>query len=139
MSEERRRRQEARQEQAPTRVSRKVVVRIAAVVAVGLVLALLAYKHSHRYDAFAKCLAAKQVQMYGAYWCPHCAEQKEAFDASFAYVPYVECGIPGSHAEQKVCKDAGVQRFPTWKFPNGDTTEGVFTVDELGARTGCSP
>ncbi len=44
------------------------------------------YHNNHRYDGFAKCMASKQVKMYGAYWCPHCVEQKEIFGKSFRYV-----------------------------------------------------
>ena len=58
--------------------------------------------------------------MYGAYWCPHCAEQKEMFGTSFQYVPYVECGIKGSRDEAPVCAQAGVKHFPTWQFPDGE-------------------
>ena len=39
-------------------------------------------------------MASKQVKMYGAYWCPHCAEQKEVLGSSYRFV-YVECGVPG--------------------------------------------
>ena len=31
-------------------------------------------------DGFAQCLTAKGAQMYGAWWCPHCADQKELFN-----------------------------------------------------------
>ena len=54
---------------------------------------------NHRYDGFAKCLASKQAKMYGLYWCPHCAEQKEMFGKAFQYVPYVECAIKGSQRD----------------------------------------
>ena len=37
-------------------------------------------------DSFAKCLSAKGVKMYGAWWCPHCKDQKESFGYSFQYV-----------------------------------------------------
>ena len=51
------------------------------------------YYRDHKYDSFAKCLAAQQAKMYGLYWCPHCAEQKGMFGASFRYVPYQECAF----------------------------------------------
>src|ERR1700721_800170 len=56
------------------------------------------YYRNHKYDSLAKCLASKQVRMYGLYWCPHCIEQKEEFGAAFHYVPYVECAIKGAKA-----------------------------------------
>jgi len=78
--------------------------------------------------------------MYGAWWCPHCIEQKEAFGASFEYAPYVECGIPGDlHAQAQVCKDENVKHYPTWQFPpTGERVERVFALQELSDRTGCS-
>ena len=34
--------------------------------------------------------------MYGAYWCPHCAHQKELFGAeAWSLIPYVECSLKG--------------------------------------------
>src|ERR1700685_2890359 len=31
---------------------------------------------AHLYDALAKCIAETSTTFYGAFWCPHCAEQK---------------------------------------------------------------
>lgn len=95
------------------------------------------YHRLHRYDALAQCMAAKQVKMYGAYWCPHCADQKEILGSASRFV-YQECGVPGSHEEQKSCSDLGVKLFPTWRFPDGSMTPGVFPVETLSARSGCS-
>ena len=95
------------------------------------------YKN-HRYDGFAKCLASKQAKMYGLYWCPHCAEQKEMFGKAFRYVTYVECGIKGSHEMAPECKAAGVKLFPSWTFGASKPTEGVFPLQELSDKTGCS-
>ena len=77
--------------------------------------------------------------MYGLYWCPHCAEQKEMFGAAFRYVPYQDCAIkekPGEMAPQ--CKAAGVKLFPSWQFGTNAPVEGVFSLDELSDKTGCS-
>lgn len=95
-------------------------------------------KRGNRLDAFARCLATKQATMYGAYWCPHCADQKEMFRSSFEYVPYVECGVRGSRDEAPVCKDAGVKHFPTWQFADGERREGTQTLQALGSKTGCA-
>ncbi len=96
------------------------------------------YYTNHRYDDFAKCLSSKQAKMYGAYWCPHCAEQKEEFGRSFRYVNYVECATPGSREMTAACKTAGVQHFPTWQFGAGPLVEGKFPLAELSDKTGCS-
>jgi len=94
-------------------------------------------RRAHRLDAFAQCLAARQAKIYGLYWCTHCAEQKEILGPSFQYVPYVECGIKGSHAEEPVCTQAGVTHFPTWQF-SGERHEGVLSLQALSEKTGCS-
>ena len=95
------------------------------------------YHNNHRYDDFAKCMASKQVKMYGAYWCPHCADQKEILGKSYRFV-YVECGVSGSHAESDQCMALGVKQFPTWRFPDGSMTPLVFSAQELSDKTGCS-
>jgi hypothetical protein len=141
MSEERKRRKAARERaQAPRApVNPKIVIALAIIAVLAAVFYVRYHRHAHKYDAFAKCLAQKQLKMYGAYWCPHCQDQKEKFSEAFKYVPYVECGIPGNPrgGETQECKDAGVRHFPTWKFPDGDVQERVFSVDELSQKSGC--
>ena len=44
-----------------------------------------------KYDGFAKCLTEKGFKEYGAYWCPHCARQKELFGDDISNVNYFEC------------------------------------------------
>src|SRR6266853_3552810 len=114
--------------------ARKIVTAMLIVAAFALVIYLGLRKRGNRLDAFAKCLAVKQAKMYGAYWCPHCADQKEMFESSFRHVPYVECGVPGSRNEAQVCKDAGIAHFPTWQFADGKREEGTLPVQTLGAR-----
>ena len=97
------------------------------------------YYRNHKYDSFAQCLAAKQAKMYGLYWCPHCADQKAMFGASFRYVPYVECAIKGSPKElAPECKVAGVTLFPSWQFGMDPPHEGVLSLQALSQKTGCS-
>ena len=100
----------------------------------------LGYRSQHKYDAFARCLKDRDVKMYGAWWCPHCVEQKEKFGASFEYAPYVECGVKGDlKGRNPVCMDADIKHYPTWQFPpTGERVERVFTLEELSDRTGCS-
>jgi hypothetical protein len=127
-----------REAQAKSSSTRKMVTGVLIIAAFAAVIYLGLRKRGNRLDGFAKCLAAKQVKMYGAYWCPHCAEQKEMFESSFQYVPYVECGVPGSREEAPLCKDAGIKHFPTWQFADGERREGTLPLQELGTKTGCS-
>ena len=116
----------------------KIVSAVLIIAAFAAVIYLGLRKRGSRLDAFAQCLAAKQAKMYGAYWCPHCADQKDMFESSFQYVPYVECGVPGSRDEAQVCKDAGIKHFPTWQFADGESREGTQPLQALGTKTGCS-
>lgn len=73
-------------------------------------------------DAFAKCLTQKGFTMYGAYWCPHCKDQKALFGDSFKYVNYVECT-----EQTQLCTDKGVQGFPTWIVETATTSSSTPT------------
>ena len=139
MSEERRQRQKERQQgTSSARLGRRVLYG-ALIVAAFTLAYYLGTRVQHKYDGFARCLGDRGVKMYGAYWCPHCQEQKEKFEASFEYVPYIECGVKGDiHAQSQVCKDEKVNHYPTWQFPpTGERVERVFTLQELSDRTGC--
>jgi hypothetical protein len=140
MSEERRKRRQERVGKPEVGAPSRKNLRWAAII----VVAIAAYGGwwyyaNHRYDDFAKCLSSKQVKMYGAYWCPHCAEQKEEFGKSFRYVNYVECAIKDSRELTAACKAANVQHFPSWQFGAGQAlVEGKFPLQELSDKTGCS-
>jgi hypothetical protein len=139
MSEERRRRRDDRiGVPEPKESSKKTRIWVGIIVLVVLAYAGWWYYTNHRYDNFAKCLASKQTKMYGLYWCPHCAEQKAMFGKAFRYVPYVECAIKGSRELTPACKAAGVKLFPSWQFGADSPKEGVFPLEELSDKTGCS-
>src|SRR5690242_6397208 len=95
------------------------------------------YRNSSTLDDFAKCTAVKGARMYGAWWCPHCAEQKESFGYAFQYVNYTECSPQGQRTETDQCKQAGIKHFPTWHFADGSNTEGVLQLTQLSQKTGC--
>jgi len=89
-------------------------------------------------DSFAKCVSSKGLKMYGAWWCPHCAEQKESFGYAFQYVNYTECGIEGqTHSMNEQCKQEGIKNFPTWQFSDGSRHEGVLPLTDLADKSGC--
>jgi hypothetical protein len=138
MSEQRRKKQAERQgDPNPGGASRSYIVVAAAIVAIFVVGYYFAHKRNARLDAFAKCLTEKHAKMYGAFWCPHCQDQKDKFGSSFEFAPYIECGIKGSQAIAAVCTDAGIKRFPTWIFPDGTRVEGAHELEFLGEETGC--
>src|SRR5262249_38137384 len=64
--------------------------------------------------ALARHLAATRAVMYGAYWCPHCQEQKQLFNSAASALPYVECDAKGANPHPELCERAEVKKFPTW-------------------------
>jgi glutaredoxin len=120
----------------------KIVILIAAVALVALISYFLFVSITGKvtevgiYDDFAHCLTEKGVVMYGAYWCPHCARQKELFGSSWKYVSYVECDPRGNNAQPELCRQQGVTAYPTWIF-NGEKRTGVQSLLSLSSWSGC--
>jgi hypothetical protein len=140
MSEERKKRQQARAASAAGTGARKSLT-LAAVLIICAALYYSAWHYrSHKYDKFAQCLTAKQATMYGLFYCPHCAEQKEMFGQSFHHIHYVECALKGPPAPELApeCKAAGVSLFPSWQFGADPPKEGVLSLEELSQKSGCS-
>ncbi len=90
------------------------------------------------YDSFAQCLSNSGVEMYGAYWCPHCAEQKLLFGKSAKYLPYVECSLPNQAGQTQECTNLGIQSYPTWEFAHGKRIEGNLQLQQLSDLSNCS-
>lgn len=138
MSQERRKRQQGREQPSgPNKALQMIIIVVVVIAVVAGLLWFLRHKHNSQLDAFARCLGEKGAKMYGAYWCPHCADQKERFGSSFQYAPYVECGIKGSRAVTQACLDANIKHYPTWVFADGARVEGEHSLDFLSQETGC--
>ncbi len=90
------------------------------------------------HDDFAQCLTDNGTKMFGAWWCPHCTNQKELFGKSFDKVNYTECSSPGSQQMNKICQDAGIEGYPTWEFADGSRLSGERSLEELGEKSGCA-
>jgi hypothetical protein len=140
MSQQRKERRKEKLETGPGKDWGRIALYGLLIVAVVGVAYYLFHRSQHKYDAFARCLGDRGVKMYGAWWCPHCVEQKEKFGASFDYAPYVECGVKGDlKGQNPVCKEDGIKHFPTWQFPpTGERVEKVLSLEVLSDRTGCS-
>lgn len=83
----------------------------------------------------AKTLKDLDAKMYGAHWCSHCADQKQAlgkqvFDKQTGFVPYIECSKDGVDAQAKLCKAKEIPGYPTWEI-NGKLYPGEQTLEEL--------
>lgn len=96
-----------------------------------------AEKKDGKYTEIAKCLTEKGVIFYGAYWCPHCADQKKIFGDDLRYIKYVECDPKGENADPADCQKAGVENYPTWAFPGQDKVTGVRQPEELAKKANC--
>ncbi len=111
---------------------------IAIVIVVGLIGFSVTKKAAPSpYDTFAQCLTDKGVKMYGAWWCPHCTNQKELFGTAFSKVSYTECSAPNSQSMNQTCKDAGITGFPTWEFSDSSRLSGEQTFQTLSEKSGC--
>jgi glutaredoxin len=81
-------------------------------------------------EALARHLRESGAVMYGAYWCPHCAEQKALFGDAAKELPYVECDPGGVNPRPDLCERAGVKSFPTWVL-GSERREGVQSLEAL--------
>jgi uncharacterized membrane protein len=88
----------------------------------------------------ARTLNTMDAKMYGAYWCSHCFDQKEAFgkqvfshnneNPSKFNIEYVECSKDGENSQTKLCKSKEVPGYPTWEI-QGKLYPGEQELDEL--------
>jgi hypothetical protein len=88
-------------------------------------------------DGFASCIKDSGALFYGAFWCPHCKNQKAMFGSSAKLLPYIECSTPDGNGQLQVCKDLGIETYPTWKFPDGTILTGEVPLERLGELTSC--
>lgn len=93
---------------------------------------------SVNYDDFAKCLSDKGVKLYGASWCPHCQQQREAFGASQKYLDYIECSTPDGKSQTAICKDSNITSYPTWELADGTRLVGTQSLTKLSEISGCN-
>lgn len=71
------------------------------------------------------------AKMYGAYWCPHCHDQKQLFgQAAAAKLTYIECDRAGQNAQPERCQAAGITGYPTWEI-KGELFSGTQSLTEL--------
>jgi len=103
-------------------------------------------------DKLAQCLTEKEVVMYGAFWCPHCANTKKKFGSSFGYINYVECdpkckpdergnilsACKGYEGQPELCLERGIEGYDTWTFPDGTRAVGEPALELLDAKSGCN-
>jgi hypothetical protein len=102
-----------------------IAIVAAVVIVVGLGLFLNKPAGPSKYQPFAQALVADGAEMYGAFWCPHCQAQEEAFGISRQDLAsmglYHECSN-ADQTQNQLCNDKKVESYPTWFFKDGITT-----------------
>lgn len=87
--------------------------------------------------ALAKHLKDIGAKMYGAYWCPHCYDQKMLFGKEAAKdMPYIECAQDGQNSQTSLCQSVPeVTGYPTWEV-NGQFYGGTQSLEDLAQASG---
>lgn len=68
---------------------------------------------------------------YGAYWCSHCYDQKQALGKqAMQRIPYIECSKEGMNAQVALCKEKNIPGYPTWEI-SGKLYPGEKALDEI--------
>ena len=72
------------------------------------------------------------AKMYGAFWCPHCSDQKELFGTAVKQMPYVECAddTANPRVQSALCRSKQIESYPTWEI-GGKFYLGVKPLEEL--------
>ena len=110
------------------------------VIAIGGIIAARIWGETQpgKYDEFAQCINDSGAKFYGAFWCPHCEDQKDMFGNSQRLLPYVECSTPDRQNRTQVCIEADIQSYPTWDLKDGTRINGVQTMQKLAEVTECT-
>ncbi len=117
--------------------SKYLFIVLVAVAVGGIFLLTYRAPASPAMTAFAECLGAKGATFYGAFWCPHCQNQKAMFGSAEKSLPYIECSTPDGRGQLPVCVDAKVTGYPTWEFADKSRLSGEIPLATLAERTGC--
>lgn len=81
--------------------------------------------------ALAEHLTAIGAKFYGAFWCPHCFEQKQLFGKeAMAKINYQECDPRGKNPQPQACQEAQIRSYPSWEI-NGEIYRGTQTLEDL--------
>lgn len=112
---------------------------VTGVLVVGIFAGMVWYSSQPgKYDEFATCIKESGATFYGAFWCPHCQEQKALFGKSAKKLAYVECSTPDGQNQTQICKEKNIESYPTWEFKDGTRKTGLVRFADLTAFTGCT-
>lgn len=125
-------------------VSLGIVVVLLGIIVGGVVLLTTSGKMPKKYQesltGLAQCLTDKGAKFYGAYWCPHCLDQKKSFGKAVKDLPYVECAVVGQQNKQTPECEAvtpKIDGYPTWIFADNTRMGGFIEPKKLAEKVGC--
>lgn len=113
------------------------IIVLVIIVIIAVIVSLRASESSAEYKELATCIEESGATFYGAFWCPHCIEQKRLFKGGANALPYVECSTPNRQGQTEECIDAGIESYPTWEFADGERLTGAHSLETLAGKTGC--
>lgn len=82
-------------------------------------------------STLASCLADKGVKFYGAYWCPHCADQKRMFGKAVKELPYEECAYLPGPMKKKTDEVLAAYKAGTYTGPYKKSLDEAKAIDKL--------
>jgi len=137
------RKKKARYRTPQERKTKKLMIALYIMIAIAAIATIFVYfkylpPAKGKYDSFAQCIKSSGATFYGAFWCPHCQNEKKLFGDAVQFLPYVECSTPDGSAQLQVCKDASIQNYPTWIFADGSRLVGEVPLSQLADKTGCT-
>lgn len=121
-------------------MNKTTIISITVIIIIVLAIAFVAFKQEQKpgkYDELALCIKDSGAIFYGAFWCPHCNNQKDMFGKSAKLLPYVECSTPDSRSQLTICKENEIEGYPTWEFADGERLSGEVSLETLAEKTGC--
>lgn len=110
---------------------------VGCIIIAGIAIIIFAKRKPGALDDFARCLTEKGAVFYGAFWCPHCQNQKKIFGSSEKYLSYVECSTVDGNGQLPACIEKKIEGYPTWEFSDGSRESGELSLDRLSEKTGC--
>lgn len=121
-------------------MSNKLLLLVGAILlALTLLVGSALWYHNQpgKLDSFAQCLSDNGAKFYGAFWCPHCQNQKALFGKSAKLLPYIECSTTNTKRQLQICIDKDITGYPTWEFADGKRLGGEIPLKTLAEKTGC--
>jgi hypothetical protein len=95
-----------------------------------------------QHDAFAQCLYASGVRMYGSYTCSVCQRERDLFGNSIQYIQEIECHPRGENPQTDLCLQKNIQKTPTWTLEQEgievQRLTGYQPLETLAELSGCT-